>query len=214
MKQIRQTLFLLILLPSLAFGQGKNVKIGISLTPAFYSIKTWTGFDHQYSPKFSFTGGFDVYFFASKRFAISSGLQYSSIGYKVDYAYTFLHNNDPLIPRSGDIRAGYLDIPVVFSFDFISTEKAAVYLSGGAISSMLILSNDRTTFEDNTVRDSGFLNPFIMSVRLGAGFRYNVNEKITLKAEPQFRYFFKGIDEMMDQHPVSVNASLGIIFNL
>jgi len=202
------------ILPTILFAQENKLAIGITVSPSFYTVTSETGFNHHYASEPGFRGGVDLSFHLSRKSILTTGVYYSSVGYKVEYNYILNDPGDPAIPRSGDINAGYVDIPIAYNFNFISKEKLILYISSGIISSMLISSDDKTTFEDNSIRSSGYLNSFLLSLQLGIGFRYNISDRLGIKIEPQYQFFMEGIDKMMNQHPASFNIALGIVYGL
>ena len=108
---------------------------------------------------------------------------------------------------------GYLEIPVIYNFSFLSKEKIVLYSATGIVTSILISSDDRTTFEDNSIRSSGNLNSFLPSLQLGAGLEYDLNQNWGIKIEPQYRFYLKGFDNLMNQHPTAINGTIGIVYN-
>jgi opacity protein-like surface antigen len=213
MKALR-TATLLLIMPTLVFCQEKKLTIGINGAPSFYTIKSDNlGVNHQYTSKPGYHVGIDLSFHFSKRSEITTGLYYSNAGYKVDYNYIFQQTADPAIPRSGDITMGYLEIPVIYNFSFITKEKFVLYSGAGIVSSFLKSSNDRTTFQDNSIRSSGYLNSFLPSLQLGLGLEYDLNKNWGIKIEPQYRFYLKGFDIWMNQRPTAFNGTIGIVYN-
>jgi hypothetical protein len=213
MKVMKIFLFVLMV-PVITIAQEKRTAIGITAGPSFYTLAAETGFAHEYTSKSSFRAGIDLLFFLSRKSELRTGISYSNVGYKVDYNYVFTIPGDPQIPRSGDITAGYLEIPIAYNFNCISNEKLVMYLSTGIISSILISSDDKTTFEDNSIRSSGYLNSFLLSFQVAAGIRYNLNDLLGIKFEPQYQLFMKGIDKFMNQSPTAINLMIGMVYNL
>ena len=217
-KAIKITLFILVL-PTLVLCQNSKLTIDIAGSPCFYNIKSAKGFNHDYKPKQSYNIGVDLLYRFNKRSLISLGFYYSSLSYNVVYNYIYSVQGDPSIPSSGNISAKYLDIPLIYSpwaygFYISPKQKLELNISTGIVSSMLLSSNDNTTFEDNSIRNSGYLNSFVLSVQLGVGLKYIYNDKIGIVIEPQYKWFLKGIDKLMNQYPTAINGKVGIIFKL
>lgn len=182
---------------------------------SYQNIKAHTGFNHTYTyTKTGFRGGIDLSYHFSKRSAVTTGLFYFNVGYKVDYVWIFQQPNDPAIPRNTDVKAGYLDIPAIYNFSIVSQDKIVIYTSTGIVSSILISNNGNTTYEDNSVRKFESLNSFIPSLQLGAGLQYNFNDKLGIKIESQYRLFSKGFDKIMNQSPTTICGTVGIVYKL
>ena len=213
MKQTITILFF-ILFQTLVFSQNKKLTVGIAGAPTYYNVKSAEGFNHEYTKKLSYRVGLDLGFHLGKRSTISTGAYYSTIGYKVVYKYIFIQPNDPYIPRNADITANYLEIPLTYNFNVVAKPKLEFYLSAGIIYSRLMSSDDRTTFENNSVRSSGYLNSSLLSLQGGIGLQYNFTDRLGIKLEPHYRLFTKGIDRIIYQQTKSFDATLGIIFTL
>ena len=207
-------------LPSFSQDSTKatNIKWIIGLSGSLNSydnIKAHQGFNHKYTfTKTGFRGGLDLVYHFSKRSAITTGLQYFNVSYKADYVWIFNQPNDPAIPRNTDVKVGYLDIPLIYNFSIISSDKIVVYTATGIVSSILITATGSTTYEDNSVRKFDYSNSFILSLQLGAGLQYNLNKKLGIKIEPQYRLFLKSFDSIMEQSPTAICGTVGIVYKL
>lgn len=208
------TLTLLLSLTEESFSQNKNMELGLSIAPSFYQLKPQNGFEHVYNSDVNFLAGIDISFPVFKKSNLLTGVYYSNLKYNIDYKFTFEDPGDPFIPRYGDIAASYLEIPLIYILKFTSSGKFIPYSSLGLISSILISSDDKTTFEDNSIRSSGYLTSFLASLQLGIGLKYKLNDKWQLKLEPQYRLYLKGFDKMMYQKPSSINIPFGVIYTL
>jgi hypothetical protein len=198
----------------MAFGQNRNMELGLSVSPSFYMLTSANGFDHKYHTNANFITGIDISFPFFKQSNLLTGLYYSSVRYKVEYEFLVEQPGDPLIPRYGHISANYFEIPLIYVLKLASSNKFFIYSSPGIIPSILISSNDKTTFEDNSTRSSQYLNSFLSSLQLGAGMKYKLSDKWQIKIEPQYRLALKGIDKMMYQKPSSLNIPFGVIYTL
>ncbi len=208
------TILFFLLLPTLVFCQNKKFTIGIAGSPTFFDIKSAKGFNHEYTKKISYRIGLDIEFPLGKRSTIATGAYYTTLGYKVVYKYIFAQSNDPYIPRNTDVTANYLDIPLTYNFKIIAKPKFELYLLAGAVYSKLISSNDRTTFEDNSVRNSGYLNSSLLSLQSGGGVQYKLTDRLGIKLNSHCRLFTKGIDRIMYQQTKAFDVTLGIALTL
>jgi hypothetical protein len=199
---------------TLLYSQNSKLVFEFEAFPLYYKIKSHHGFNHKYLSDIDFGAGLGVSYFFSPKSSIKTGLTYMPVNYNVEYKYIFMDSLDPSIPRSADIRLGYLDIPFAYNLNLKLNDKFTLNTTSGITSSFLIIEKDNTLFEDNTVRKSGFTNQLIFSVQLGIGLCYNLNQKLGLKLEPRYRRFFKGFDILMYQQPSSLNIAIGITYNL
>jgi opacity protein-like surface antigen len=182
---------------------------------SYLNIKANPGFDHKYNfTKTGFRYGIDLSYRFSKRSAITTGLFYYNVAYKVYYAWILQQPNDPFIPSNTDIRINYLDIPIIYNFSIISQGKILVYTATGVIASFLSSQTGSTTYQDNSVRNFENVNSYITSLQLGVGLQYNLNKNFGIKIEPHYRLFLKGFDNIMEQSPKAMNATIGIVGNL
>lgn len=211
--KILKHLVLLLFLPISLIGQ-RDLNIGITGSSGMCFLSEKSNYSAKYTWDANYNAGVDFSFSLSKRSDGSIGLYFSKMGYKVDYNFTFIQPDDPAIPRNSDISATYLDIPVKFNFSFIKSRKWESYLSFGLIYTRLIDSDDVTVYEDNSVRNSDYLNDFTWIAGVGLGVKYNLNKKISLKLEPQFRKYKDPLDDLMYEKPWAINANLGVVYKL
>jgi opacity protein-like surface antigen len=204
----------ILLFTSTAYSQDKGWSIGIIGSPNFYSVKSHEGFNHSYQTDLGLTIGLESIYSLSNKLDLGLGANLTSLGYQVNYEYTFLDPGDPYIPRSGNITANYIDIPIFLRVNLLSSDKFALYPSVAFNSLFLINSKDQTTFEDNSVRESNYLNSLIFSGQFGLGVAYSLNEKMRIKLEPRFRYYLKGFDTIMNAHPTLFQAMIGIEYKI
>jgi long-subunit fatty acid transport protein len=182
--------------------------------PSSYHLKPPIGFDHKYTSKPSYVDcGITLAYDFPKRFGLSASFLFSKLNYHVDYAFTFMQGGDPQIPRSGDITASYLVIPFFFDFNINTGSKGKIVLGAGIISSMLINANDKTTFEDNSVRNSGNENSFLFGLATGVNYQYSLNDKLSLELGGQYGFYTKGVDTIMNQNPSVIRGMLGVVYN-
>ncbi len=204
----------MLLLVSALHAQDKDWTLGLVSSPNFYSIKSHPGFGHTYHADVGMSIGLESFYSFGNRINLGLGGSLNSLSYQVNYLYTFEDPGDPHIPRSSIKKAVYLDIPLFLRTDLLVSNKMKLYTSLAVNSSFLINSEDQTTFEDNSVRDSGFLNSFLLSSQLGLGLVYKLHPKIGLKFESKFRYYLKGFDVLMNANPSLVQTVIGIEYSL
>jgi len=208
----RDVAFLIILLvtSTLTFGQSSKWSIGLLGSPNYTLINSD---EFLYKANLSYSFGVESSYRISGKSRINLELYYTNINYEVKYYFIYVGTPDPAIPRSGVVSANYIDIPVLYDFLFVK-EKLQVYSSIGLVPAFLISSDDKTTFEDNSIRDSGYLSSFLLSSQLGVGLGYKINEKIEIKFEPQFRKYLSSIDSFMGSNTIAIKGLLGVVYRI
>jgi opacity protein-like surface antigen len=187
--------------------------MGLSSSVIFFNFKSQDGFTHHYTPKVpDLRGGIELSYRLSKRSAIVSGICFFSLNYTAEYNWINTQANDPAIPKSSSVDAGYYDVPLLYRLRLISKNKIELYSTAGVASSFAKnkLSNT-TTFQDNSVRKTA-LPGSLMSFQLGAGFQYNADDYLSIKIEPQYRVFTKGFDQYMYEHPTATVVMAAVVF--
>ncbi|MBI5541497.1 MAG: PorT family protein [Bacteroidia bacterium] len=209
-----KNLLILVLIVSFnvsSFGQESKWTIGFFGSPYFYKIKSMKGLNHDINSKFSYQTGIESAYLFSKRSEIQLGLSFSNISYNVNYDFSHA-SSEISLPKFAEIKAQYIDISLFYDINFITNEKCKFYLIAGPVSSFLISSQNKTTFQNNNVGDAKDLTANLFSLQAGIGIKYKLNNKLSLKFEPQFRYHFKVISFFTGYNPTSINCSLGIIY--
>lgn len=218
MNIFKNSLLIFFLIPVVAFSQETEKKdspyqLGLSLFPVSYKVKAHEGFKHTYKAEIGFGTRITIARSLTKNFSIKSGLGYSCLSYKVNYAFIFMDSLDPSIPRSASIGMGYLDIPLMSQATVPISKKMKLQLATGLIYSILIQENDQTYFEDNSIRNSGFSNKTIISLPLMFSWQIILSKHFGLSTEAGFRYFFRGFDFLMYQRPKAMHLGVGIAYN-
>jgi hypothetical protein len=187
---------------SLGWSGGLNV---------FNNIRGETGFNHQYTyQKMDFRTGIDLSLHAGKRSTLKTGVTWFRVEYAADYNFIATDPNDPLIPTYTDIRLLYLEIPAIYNFSFIAREKVSVYLLAGFSVAIPVSQSGLTTYADNSQRQFDRVNPYLLSVPLGLGFRYHLNQNTGIHMETDFRQYMQGFDNLMALAPTRLSLSIGI----
>ncbi|MBV6460346.1 MAG: hypothetical protein HJHJAOHD_00455 [Flavobacteriales bacterium] len=218
MKSIKNSLLIFFIIPVVAFSQETEKKdspyqLGLSLFPVSYKVKAHEGFKHIYKTKTGFGTRITLTRSFTKNFSLTSGLGYTHLSYKVNYAFIFMDSLDPNIPRSASIRMGYLDIPLIGQVSVSISEKMKLQLAAGVMYSILIHEDDKTLFEDNSIRNSGFSNKTIISLPLLFSWQIILSKHFGISTEADYRYFFRGFDFLMNQRPKAMQLGVGITYN-
>jgi opacity protein-like surface antigen len=191
-----------------AFSQ--QLRFDLESTICFYHIQEQE--TRQYNSRPGLKSSIGITYKLPGKISITSGIGLSVVSYNTAYGFITLQQNDPLVPVSSEIRATYLDIPLLINYQLSTNTKTNLYLNSGIVSSQLVREDDKTIFQDHSVRSSGYLNSQLLSFQFGAGVLFALNEKLSLKLEPQYRLFQKSFDRMMFNKPSALNIVFGIAY--
>lgn len=194
-------------------AQDKDWTIGLIGSPNFYFMEPYTGFEHSYQTDLGLTIGLEATYSLGNKIAIGLGASLTSLEYQVNYDYVFSTPDDPFIPKSGTIKASYLDIPLLVRINLNSHNKIGLHPSMAINSSILVDSEDQTVYENNDTRSSGSLNTSLISSQLGFGVSYKLSPTFNLKFEPSMRYYFKGFDKLMNNHPILLQTIMAVEYS-
>jgi len=231
-----------ILLQTIAYGQEiklnnyKGYFIGIIISPEYcyrhissndetISDKTWSKLknisDSICKPTFGLTTGINFIYQKNNRFSLETGILYSRKGYETIPILTVDNNLNSGLAKNYSYFH-YLDIPIKMNYTFIE-RKLQIYTSVGLIFNFLLKStykivpeNPTMDFKTQTGNVNYTLNVFNFSPTFGLGLKYNINEKIFLKAEPVLQYAISNTNEksLYYTHLWSVGFNLGILFRI
>jgi hypothetical protein len=236
----KQILLLTFFLPTISFGQDttttKNRRffIGVNFSPDYcyrniakndnsISSDQWAHIknilDSIYIPNFGYTTGLNFYYQIKKRLSIETGIQYSRKGYKtiaLPTIYDF--NYDPVI-ATNYFYFTYLDFPFRANFTF-SKSKFQIIASAGAVLNYLLQVSGKTVpenriaiFEIQTYGNQFAYNNINISPTVSLGLKYNINNRLNLRAEPTFRYGLRNTDSKSFVFTRLWTAGLNISFN-
>ena len=211
--------FLLVfsVIPSILFAQESNfntkvikdkrLSLGIHFSPDFCNGRL-KGFDdreitsfflndiNKYKKlKFGFRVGISTCYRFSKSFSIETGLQYSNEGFRstgsdlvygdmIDPRYGFIYTSQPVNLSTPTPDYHYLNIPLQANYYF------------GKNKTLLVGFGVTTGFLLKTSIQSDNFNPISLSPTLSFGIEPQINDKMYLRFEPQFRY---ALTSVMDE---------------
>ncbi len=209
--------FLAVLFCSIVYSQKDTSKfkphweMGICFSPyEVCDIKAQNGFNHKYSNKYAFVLGVNTRFNFARRSSVTTGYNVFGFKYKVNYVWIVNQSGDPNMPLSGNIRMRYLDFPLSYNFKFILKKNYSIYATSGATYSLIGAISDKTTFANNTTRNSGFATKSLLSYQFGIGFEFGTKKGDRVTIEPYYRIFNKGFDTVMYQTPRSFGVKVTI----
>jgi opacity protein-like surface antigen len=197
----RLTLFVFILLSTtFIYSQSNTWSFGVIGSPNFYLIKARQG-SASYTTKLGLTIGAESIYSLNMRLDLGLGVSIKSLGYQVDYNYTFLEPNDPFIPKYGEVRSFYMDIPIFIRVNLFLGARITFFPSAAINSSFLINSRERITYEDNSIQERNNLRTYLLSLQVGLGVAYKINQKVSIKLEPRIRSYWEGFDKVTSTRP-------------
>ncbi|MCF8363153.1 MAG: PorT family protein [Prolixibacteraceae bacterium] len=211
----------ILLLSNLSFGQENKFSIGIlsSFDKFDYDFKPITGFNHEYHINSAYSFGLNFKYNFAERLFTKGAIQYSKRGYKLNYDYNVMEPGDPLIPRETTIKLDYIGVPLFIGYNLYDGEKFKIAPTLGLVSELLISNNETSVFEDDSERESEFLNQnlnkFLISSQLNMAFDYHFSNKFFLSLEPFFSISINAIDnEIMESNSISYGGILSINYKL
>lgn len=204
--------------PALLFAQDtsntKQCKWRVSILAeaiVFNNIKSDPIFNHEYTyakvgPGYTIKADYNL----SKRFAISSGINYFMLHYKANYKWIPAQTLDPLVPVEADVKVGFSQVPFHVKFSIIRRKKINFYLSGGIAATFLSSANENTLYANNSIRKMEYLNTFFLNPTAGAGILFNDNKGMGFIMEISYCKFSKGFDTFMAPKPEAISIGIGI----
>lgn len=161
--------------------------------------------DDNEIPMFGYTTGLNVVYNFSNMLGVETGFQYSLKGFQTVWtdAFSPIQSNDPNIPARTRAfnRFHYLDIPVKGNIT-VGKKKVRFIGSVGIVVNVYLASSwtgvsenqggDRTR---TVTKEPDDFRPVNLSPMVSAGIDYRINDKMSLRAEPTFRY---GVLKILD----------------
>ena len=205
MKRLR-IVIIILLLGQFAQSQEQNkfsfnIQLGPqvsyrTLTTSFpISSETFTWSDN---PRLSFSGGLVAFCKISDKMELGSGIIYSGKGYKVT-----THLPDDIIPVNpvpekikSLFKFHYLDIPILFVYNFKNYDRIQLSIQTGLVLNYLIRINSvhREYYKSDPtelrchIEELAGQRRFNLSSKIGLGLTYVVSERINLELVPSFDY--------------------------
>lgn len=233
-------LFITFFLPTVLHGQDttttKNRKffIGVNFSPDYcyrYITKNdnsiandqWTRIknleDSIYKPTFGYTTGLNLVYRIKQRLSVETGIQYSRKGYKTIPILTVYDFNLNPEKATNYIYFHYLDIPLKANLSFLKS-KLQIVTSFGTVLNYLLQVSSRTvpetptaSFQTQTHISKYSYNKINLSPTVSAGLKYNINDKINLRAEPTFSYGLLNTDSKSYAFTHLWTTGLNLSFN-
>ncbi|MCK4661614.1 MAG: PorT family protein [Bacteroidales bacterium] len=206
----------------LVSGQENKISTGLASSVDYYNMfdfKSIVGFNHKYETNSAYSIGLRFQYNINEKLSLRSGLLYSEKGYKKNYNYIFMDAGDPLIPKESNLKISYLNVPLIIGYYLINKGNIKFSSSTGIISEFLISNTEISVFEDNSERNSEFLNQnlngILLSAQVNVGLEYHMGKNLFFTIEPYVRYGINKIDDViMNSNPISYGGILSVNYKL
>lgn len=219
---MKQLLIILILLPLTIFSQSTDpignsrFFIGATFSPN-YAYRNLTQIDKTitddqwndaksvedsiYIPKFGYTTGVAFGYQINKKLSIETGFQYSNKGYRTISIETVYDFSKPPEKARNILNFHYLGIPLKANLTFFD-KKFQLLVGLGATLDILVKTTAKTIpdnptseFPIKTTDIDYAYNKTNLSPTASIGLKYNITDRMSLRAEPTFRYSLLNIDD-------------------
>jgi hypothetical protein len=201
----------------LAFGQENRISFGLasSIDKYNFDFEPFDGIDQTQKTDLAYSFGLRVQYDFKDKLSLRSGILYSEKSYKTDYNFIAMESGDPYIPRESNLKARYLNVPLMIGYVIINKANFRFTPSAGIISELLVGKTETTIFDDNTESDTEFLSKdlskILLSAQINVGFEYHFDRNAFVTFEPYLRYGFNKTNEkIMISKPISYGAILSI----
>lgn len=212
MRKLWLALFFLISLSS--FGQGSRVSLGLDVSLVYPNIRPFgtSSIEYEVSPGFAsrITGAYAL----NEHLELVMGINYTQLGYNVEYNFVFTQPNDPGIPTKSLVSVSYAQVQLLLRTYLIQKDNMDLFLKIGIGPETLIAFKNETLYEDGVTMTAGYLNNNNISLLWGIGFRFNIHEQFDILFELPVEHYLNGFDSFMAQRTSQVGMMVGIIFKL
>lgn len=165
-------------------------------------------FNNNEKYKFGLTTGFHVIYNINSKWEIEGGIQFSNKGYQ-----SKTMELKPLVPELSLPQKAktvftfhYFDVPLKVNYVFFKKHRLQWFASSAIINHFLIQSfeTDKLYFENKTDIDKRKIKqykPHNISPSIGAGFYYQINQQLSFRLEPQFKFqIFSNNSNSISEH--------------
>lgn len=175
--------------------------------------------ENHYTSKLCYTAGLNAGYKFNSLISLESGVHYSEKGYQTknmdEYVWAYDGSGYPAYPD--DVKFiysfHYIDIPVKVNFT-IGHKKLRFITGAGVVSNFYLITTSTSIFkytdgreerEKDISRDDD-ISMYNVSATVSAGVEYAINNKYSLRAEPNFHYM---LTPLVKDDPISVNLYTG-----
>lgn len=170
--------------------------------------------------KFGYTTGINICYYFNENLSIESGVLYSNKGDKTIPIKTFLidsYGNVSPVNASFTSSYTYLDFPLTVNYTFFKKRIKLVVGVGATLSVYLnsTLTSDPKEALVLVVSDKFTGNKINISPTVSVGAQYQLNDKMSLRLAPTYRYGILGIyDADIKTHLWTVGINIGYYYKL
>ncbi len=148
--------------------------------------------------EFNPRAGIDLDFHFSKRSTFSTGFYAQSVAYKSEFFWGCFGDPRFPYPMKEDIRLMHLDVPLLYQFRFLRTQRLGFYGSAGVIPSILLHSAGTVHYSDNSQTGPINIANFNLSLFGGVGMVCRLGQNSFIKLEPGVRQYRSGFEGDFD----------------
>ena len=172
--------------------------------------------------KFGYTSGLVIGYQLKDFIGIETGIQYSNKGYKTVPIMTIYDWNKPGALATNIFSHSYLDFPLRVNFTFFK-KKVQVIASVGVVLNYIVQSSIKTipqtpTTDFNTQKNINHYDfkKINLSPTVSVGLKYKLNDRVSLRAEPTFRYGLFNMDDkdFAGRHLWNLGLNVGVYVGL
>jgi hypothetical protein len=226
-----RSLVVLLFITSVAYAQDKPKRIpkhktvlslGLTASPDIYiyDFKAYPNFSFSYNSKVNYSAGITAVYYPVKFISLRTALLYSTKGFSLDYNYqtTAPAVNPDSVAVNTELKADYLDIPIILHFNLIHRDRIQLFIAAGFVPGILVSKAQETLYKSAKTRATDDLsknfNEFVAGTIYSIGFKYNLSPKFGLGFDPYFRYYLNKIDKQaMSANPVSFGGKVALYIN-
>lgn len=214
-------------------GDFQKIQVGVNFSPDFCFLKLKNNDGSAFSDsiiqarnadetmKIGLTMGANACYNFNKLVGIEAGIHYSNKGYQTVLRELFfgMPGSSAPVKSKSVYNIQYIDIPVKANFTF-GTKPMRFFSSIGIITNLFFKETITTvTVSDKTERKTSPTNynykKVNLSPTLSAGMAYQINNKMSLRAEAAFRYgIMKIVDAPVTGYLSNTGLNFGFYFGL
>ncbi|MBK7173975.1 MAG: outer membrane beta-barrel protein [Bacteroidales bacterium] len=230
----RILLALLSLFPLFSFAQSESGfgkwSAGLRFAPEYayrslHATDGWNGMadyrDNMEIPSFGYTTGACILYKVNDKLSFESGLNFSDRHYSSTYRDIIFEVDEGIRKFKSSSHFYYLSLPVKGTYNVYSG-KVKVYVAAAVYCDLFLVAKTVSflKYDDGHVKKSSSrmdydFSAFNMSGSLGAGIELPVNDRISIRFEPNYRRsFFPILDAPIREFEYSFGLDSGVIYHL
>lgn len=172
-------------------------------------------------PSFGFTTGASFLYKLNRRISVETGLKFSDKHYSSTYRDIIFEVDEGIKKFKSSSHFYYLSIPMKGTYNVYSG-KIKVYVAAAVYCDLFLVAKTVSflKYDDGHVKKSSSrmkydFSLFNMSGSIGAGIDLPVNDRISIRVEPNYRKsFFPVLDAPIEEFEYSFGLDSGVIYHL